>query len=166
MCRPRNASRWGSSTRSADEGKLKETAVAFARKIVAEKEPLKKVRDNNAKLEAAKGHPEIFANFRKENARKFRGFLAPEYNIRCIEAAVNEPFEEGLKTERKLFLELMTGPQSAAQRYVFFAERMANKIPDVPDDTKTDPGQQGRRHRRRHDGRRHRDELRQCRHCR
>ncbi len=119
------------------EGKLKESAIAFTRKIVGG--PLKKVRDNNAKVEAARGHPEIFANFRKENARKFRGFLAPEYNIRCIEAAVNQPFEDGLKTERKLFLELMTGTQSAAQRYVFFAERQASKIPDVPADTPTIP---------------------------
>jgi 3-hydroxyacyl-CoA dehydrogenase len=52
---------------------------------------------------------------------------------------VNEPFDEGLKTERKLFMELMMGPQSAAQRYSFFAERTANKIPDVPDDTPTLP---------------------------
>jgi 3-hydroxyacyl-CoA dehydrogenase len=29
-------------------------------------------------------------------------------------------------------MELMTGPQSAAQRYAFFAERAANKIPDIP----------------------------------
>jgi 3-hydroxyacyl-CoA dehydrogenase len=118
-----------------EEGKLREGALAFARKILAEGRPLKKVRDLNDKVEAARGHPEIFADFRKANARKFRGFLAPEYNIRCIEAAVNEPFDDGIKTERRLFMELMTGPQSAAQRYSFFAERQANKIPDVPDDT-------------------------------
>ncbi|HZL01474.1 MAG TPA: 3-hydroxyacyl-CoA dehydrogenase NAD-binding domain-containing protein [Caulobacteraceae bacterium] len=118
-----------------EEGKLRDGAIAFARKVVAEGRPLKRVRDSNDKVEAARGHPEMFANFRKANARKFRGFLAPEYNIRCIEAAVNEPFEEGLKTERRLFMELMTGPQSAAQRYAFFAERQAAKIPDVPDDT-------------------------------
>ncbi|MBI3677583.1 MAG: enoyl-CoA hydratase/isomerase family protein [Proteobacteria bacterium] len=117
------------------EGQLKQGAVAFAKKVLAEKRPLKKVRENNAKVEAARGKPEIFANFRKENGRKFRGFLAPEYNIRCIEAAVNQSFEDGLKTERKLFMELVTGTQSAAQRYVFFAERQAWKIPDVPDDT-------------------------------
>jgi 3-hydroxyacyl-CoA dehydrogenase len=121
------------------EGTLRAGAVAFARKIVAEKRPLKKVRDSNEKVEAARGHPEIFANFRKENARKFRGFLAPEYNVRCIEAAVNQPFDEGLKTERKLFLELVTGSQSAAQRYVFFAERQVWKMPDVPADTPTIP---------------------------
>jgi 3-hydroxyacyl-CoA dehydrogenase len=82
-----------------------------------------------------RGKPELFADFRKANARKFRGFLAPEYNIRCIEAAVNLPFDEGLKTERKLFMELMQGTQSAAQRYVFFAERRLPRSPDVPDDT-------------------------------
>jgi 3-hydroxyacyl-CoA dehydrogenase len=122
-----------------EEGKLKEGALAFANKAVAEKKPLVKVRDNDSKIAEAKGHPEIFAEFRKANARKFRGFLAPEYNIRCIEAAVNEPFDEGLKTERKLFNELMMGSQSAAQRYYFFAERQAQKIPDVPDDTPTRP---------------------------
>ncbi len=123
----------------APEGTLKQTAVAFTRRIVAENKPLRKVRENNAKVEAARDHPKIFENFRKAKARKFRGFQAPESNIRCIEAAVSLPFEEGLKTERKLFLELMTGPQSAAQRYAFFAERQANKIPDVPDDTATLP---------------------------
>jgi len=118
-----------------EESGLLAGAVAFARKVLAENRPLKKVRDLNDKVEAARGRPEIFADFRKENARKFRGFLAPEYNIQCIEAAVNQPFDEGLKTERKLFLELVTGVQSAAQRYVFFAERQVWKLPDVPDDT-------------------------------
>ncbi|MDO8838122.1 MAG: 3-hydroxyacyl-CoA dehydrogenase NAD-binding domain-containing protein [Parvibaculum sp.] len=123
----------------AEEGKLREGAVAFAKKIVAEKRPLKKVRDLNDKVEAARGKPEIFAEFRKANARKFRGFLAPEYNIQCIEAAVNLPFDEGIKVEQKLFRELVTGTQSAAQRHVFFAERQVWKLPDVPADTPTIP---------------------------
>ncbi|MFT4100610.1 MAG: 3-hydroxyacyl-CoA dehydrogenase NAD-binding domain-containing protein [Burkholderiaceae bacterium] len=122
-----------------DENGLRAGAIAFARRIVAEKRPLKKVRDSDDKMIEARKHPEIFADFRKANARKFRGFLAPEYNIRCVEAAVNQPFDEGLKTERSLFTELMTGTQSAAQRYVFFAERQVWKIPDVPADTPTVP---------------------------
>jgi 3-hydroxyacyl-CoA dehydrogenase len=122
-----------------DEGALRAGAVSFAHRIAAEGRPLKKVRESNEKVEAARGHPEIFESFRKANARKFRGFLAPEYNIRCIEAAVNEPFEDGLKTERRLFGELISGSQSAAQRYAFFAERQAAKIPDVPDDTAVIP---------------------------
>ncbi len=119
----------------AEEGKLREGAIAFAKKVVAENRPLKKVREMNDKVEAARGKPEIFENFRKANARKFRGFLAPEYNIQCIEAAVNLPFEEGIKVEQKLFRELVTGTQSAAQRHVFFAERQVWKLPDVPADT-------------------------------
>ena len=118
-----------------DEGKLREGAVAFARALVAERRPLKKVRDLDQPLAAARAHPEIFSEFRKANARKFRGFEAPEYNIRCVEAAVNLPFDEGLAFERKLFLELLAGVQSAAQRYAFFAERAVWKIPDVPGDT-------------------------------
>jgi 3-hydroxyacyl-CoA dehydrogenase len=121
------------------EGGLRAGAIAFAKKVIAENRPLKKARDMNAKVEAARGKPEIFADFRKANARKFRGFLAPEYNIRTIEAAVNQPFDEGIKVERKLFQELMAGVQSAAQRYVFFAERQVWKIPDVADDTPTIP---------------------------
>lgn len=121
------------------EGELRSGAVAFAKKVIAEKRPLKKVRDLNDKVLAARGKPEIFADFRKANARKFRGFLAPEYNIRCIEAAVNLPFEEGLALERKLFVELMQGTQSAAQRHVFFAERQVWKVPDIADDTPTIP---------------------------
>ena len=122
-----------------DEAGLRAGAVAFAHKIAAEGRPLKKVRESSEKVEAARGHPEIFANFRKANARKFRGFLAPEAIIKTVEAAVDQPFDEGLKTERKLFGELIASSQSAAQRYAFFAERQAAKIPDVPDDTATIP---------------------------
>ena len=121
------------------EGDLRGGAVAFAKKVIAEKRPLRKVRDLNDKVVAARGKPEIFAEFRKANARRFRGFLAPEYNIRTIEAAVSLPFAAGLQLEHKLFMELMGGTQSAAQRYVFFAERQVWKIPDVPEDTPTIP---------------------------
>ena len=87
------------------------------------KERLLSYREITDKIEEARRNPEVFDQFRRTIARKTRGFLAPEYNIRCIEAAVNQPFDEGLKTERTLFMELMQGVQSAAQRYVFFAER-------------------------------------------
>ncbi|WP_051071515.1 3-hydroxyacyl-CoA dehydrogenase NAD-binding domain-containing protein [Ilumatobacter coccineus] len=114
---------------------LRAAAVAFANKAVDENMPRTRVRDRNELVEQHKGDEQTFADFRKGIARKTRGFLAPEYNIRCIEAAANLPFDEGLKVEGKLFMELMTGPQSAAQRYYFFAERAANKIPDIPKDT-------------------------------
>jgi 3-hydroxyacyl-CoA dehydrogenase len=119
------------------EGELRAGAIAFARTVLTENRPLRKVRDNDDKLIAARAHPEIFTNVRQANARKFRGFPAPEANIQCVEAAVNLSFDEGLATERRLFTELVAGTPSIAQRYAFFAERKATKIPDVPDDTPT-----------------------------
>jgi len=117
------------------QGDLTAAAVAFAEKVLAEKRPLKKIRDLDDKLAAVRGKPEVFANFRKSVARQTRGFRAPENIIKAVEAAVGLPFAEGLKRERELFLELLSSPESKAQRYFFFAEREAAKIPDVPADT-------------------------------
>ena len=123
----------------AEEDKLLEGAISFAEKIVSEKRPLVKIRDAEDKIVADRGNEALFADFRKSIARKTRGFLAPEYNIQCIEAAVNKPFDEGLKVEQELFMKLMTGNQSAAQRYMFFAQRQVTKIPDIEPDTEVKP---------------------------
>ncbi|MEK7384804.1 MAG: 3-hydroxyacyl-CoA dehydrogenase NAD-binding domain-containing protein, partial [candidate division NC10 bacterium] len=117
------------------DGDLTAAGVAFAERVLAEQRPLKKIRDLDDKLAAVRGKPEVFADFRKSVARQTRGFRAPENCIKAVEAAVTLPFAEGLKRERELFLELMASPESKAQRYFFFAEREAAKIPDVPADT-------------------------------
>lgn len=117
-----------------DEANLRGGAITFAQKVVAENRPLKKIRDRSITAD-----PALFAEFRAANARKFRGFDAPEANIKCIEAAVSLPFEEGMKRERELFMGLMTGTQSAAQRHIFFAERQAARIKDLPEGTTPRP---------------------------
>ena len=119
----------------ASENQLLEDSTSFAKEILANNRPLKKVRDMDEKVIAARGNDQLFSDFRKSIARKTRGFLAPEYNIQCIEAAVNKSFEEGIKVERDLFLKLVTGNQSAAQRYFFFSQRQVAKIPDIPRET-------------------------------
>src|SRR6185295_7754779 len=63
----------------------------------------------------------------------------PESNIRAVQAATQKPFAEGVIEERKLFMELMGGEQSAAQRYFFFAERKASKIEGLPENTAPRP---------------------------
>lgn len=111
----------------APEGELRGGAIAFARNVVAERRPLRPLRDDDSRIRPAR--PEIFAAFREANAARFRGFNAPESTIRCIEAAVNAAsFEDGLAVERALFLERLHDAQSAAQRYYFFAERQARKL--------------------------------------
>ncbi len=119
------------------EGDLTAGAVAFAERVVAEARPLRRVRDLDDKLAPARGKPEIFAEFRKSVARQTRGFRAPEACIQAVEAAVNLPFAQGIARERELFRELLASAESKAQRYFFFAEREAAKIPDVPADTPT-----------------------------
>ena len=123
---------------AAEDG-LREDSINFAKKIVSENRPLVKISEMNDKVEAARGNENIFTDFRTSIARRARGFLAPEYNIQCIEAAVNNSFDEGIKIERKLFMELVTGTQSAAQRYAFFAQRQVAKIPDIEPDTEIKP---------------------------
>src|SRR5262247_2226354 len=117
------------------DGDLTAAGVAFAEKVLDERRPLRKIRDLDDKLAAVRGKPEVFANFRKSIARQTRGFRAPENIVKAVEAAVALPFEQGLQRERELFAELFGSPESKAQRYFFFAEREAAKIPDVPADT-------------------------------
>ncbi|OLB51587.1 MAG: 3-hydroxyacyl-CoA dehydrogenase [Candidatus Rokubacteria bacterium 13_2_20CM_2_70_11] len=117
------------------DGDLTGAGVAFAEKVLDDNRPLKKIRDVEDKIAQARGKPEVFASFRKSVARQTRGFRAPESCIKAVEAAVALPFDAGLTRERELFLELLASPESRAQRYFFFAERDAAKIPDVPPDT-------------------------------
>src|SRR6266446_612773 len=117
------------------DGDLATAGVAFAEKVLDEQRPLRKIRDLTDKIAAARSKPEIFAEFRKSVARQTRGFRAPESIVKAVEAAVSLPFDQGIKRERELFVELLNSPESKAQRYFFFAEREAAKIPDVPADT-------------------------------
>ena len=113
------------------EGDLLEAAVAYARELVAQNAPLKRVRDQQVKVES----PTAIADFEKSIARKARGFKAPWNIIKTVQAAIDLPFDQGLARERELFQELLTSSESAAQRYYFFAEREAAKLKDVPADT-------------------------------
>ncbi len=135
----KQALEWGVVDTLVEEGKLREGALAFARQVIDTHMPLRKIRDRNDKIEAARDRPEIFDKVRREYARKYRGFEAWQAALRAVQAAVDLPFDEGMKLERQTFLNLIPTPQSRAQRYVFFAERKVWKIADVPDDTPTLP---------------------------
>src|SRR5688572_12665363 len=116
------------------EGDLEQHAVAFAEEV-RDIRPTPKSSERDDKLAEARANPAMFDEFRKAYARKFRGFDAPEYNVRAIEAAVAKPYAEGVLDERRLFMELMTGTQARAQQYFFFAERKAAKIEGLPENT-------------------------------
>ena len=109
---------------------------AFARKVLGEKRPLRKLRDDDSKLAAAKADRSIFTNAVAALTKKARGLEAPFAAADAVGAAIDHPFDEGLKKEREGFLKLMNGDQSKAQRYAFFSEREAAKVAGVPEGTK------------------------------
>ncbi|RJF85922.1 3-hydroxyacyl-CoA dehydrogenase [Sphingomonas cavernae] len=114
--------------RLAGEDSLVADAIAFAGEV-KDVRPIPRIRDKTATAS-----PELFETFRKANAKRFRGFDAPEANIKCVEAATKLPFAEGLDFERQEFTKLMFGTQSAAMRHIFFAERKAAKIDGIAPD--------------------------------
>jgi 3-hydroxyacyl-CoA dehydrogenase len=116
----------------AGEGRLRDDAVAYARAVLAEGRSIVRVRDRNERIDIARQDPALFERFREHHAAAMRGLRAPENIVKAVEAAVNLPFDEGIKREWELFLELVDSTEAKAQRYFFFAERATAKIPDLP----------------------------------
>lgn len=114
-------------------------AELFVRKLVAEKRPLRRLRDDDSKIAAAKADRSIFTNAVAAMTKKSRGLEAPFAAADAVGYAIDLPFDEGLKKEREGFLKLVASDQSKAQRYAFFAEREASKIAGVPEGTKSRP---------------------------
>ena len=115
------------------DGDFAAGTLAFAERIAA-KRPLPKVRDIKLTYPNADGYFEFARNTVKAVAPNYP---APLKCIDAVAAAVDKPFEEGLRFERDLFRQLMLTPESRALRHAFFAERAASKIPDIPENTPT-----------------------------
>jgi len=115
------------------EGDLMEGAIAFANKV-ADVRPLPKVRDIKIDYPNYEG----FLQFSRNTVRAMAGpFPAPLKCVEAVAAAVTKKFDDGIKFERDLFVELVQTTESKALRHAFFGERAASKIPDVPEDTPT-----------------------------
>ena len=115
------------------DGDLVEGAISYARDLVDSGAPLKRIRDVN--IDPATIEPGFFEQARKRVNARARGQIAQDRIVSCLEAAVNLPIDKGLKRERELFIELLTSPESAAMRHIFFAERQAAKIKGLPRET-------------------------------
>jgi len=118
------------------DGDIVDGAIAFARKVVADGGKVRKIRNESARVAADRQNPELFANARKDAARRMRGRFAPEMIIQCVEAAVNlNDFDAGMAVEQECFRRCLSHPQREALIHLFFSEREVAKIPDVPRDT-------------------------------
>jgi 3-hydroxyacyl-CoA dehydrogenase len=119
------------------EGDLLPGALAFAHEVAGRAAP--RTRKRNEKLASAAENAVIFSAARETAAKKQRGLLAPAKAIDAVEAATKMPFEEGCKFEQKLFLECLFSEQSKSLIHVFFSEREAAKVPDIPKQTNVIP---------------------------
>ena len=114
------------------EGELLPAALDFARRVVSEERPLRRLRDQSIDASAA----EPYLQFARNTVRTIaKNLPAPMQCIEAVAAAVNKPFDEGMKIERAAFIELMNTPESRALRHVFAAERAASKVDGLPADT-------------------------------
>src|SRR5437764_10096604 len=84
------------------------------------------------KLAPIRENPAKFAEIAASVSKRTRGLHAPAAAIEAVRWALDVPFEEAERRVRSAFQELRQGEQSKAQRYIFFAEREAAKVPGLP----------------------------------
>lgn len=108
---------------------LTAAVTAYAHSLASEAAPVRSCNDIDIKPDHL---PEgFFDDFRAGIASKTQGYPAPEAAIQAVEAAVGQPFRDGLAREQALFFELGETPQARALQHLFFAERASRKIPGL-----------------------------------
>ena len=112
-------------------------SIGFIKDKAESNEDHPKVRDLNSKMIEARGDDKVLLEAQAMASKGRKGQFAPGQIIKCVEAAINiDNFDEGLKKEGEYFLECLMHPQREAMIHIFFGERAASKISDVPKDTK------------------------------
>ena len=112
-------------------------SIEFIKEISNNTEHHPKVRDFNEKVIDARGNDNILLEAQAMAAKTRKGQFAPGQIIKCVESAINiDDFDEGLKKEGEYFLECLMHPQREAMIHIFFGERAASKISDLPKETK------------------------------
>jgi 3-hydroxyacyl-CoA dehydrogenase len=118
-------------------GDVLEAAIVLARTAAGVQRPLRLASNVNDRITGV--DPAVFAEFRQKLQSRGRGQLAPWKIIDCIEAACSRPKEEAFQFERDSYNECRESPQRTALVHLFFAEREARKIPDMPTDIRPLP---------------------------
>ncbi|MEX3636855.1 3-hydroxyacyl-CoA dehydrogenase NAD-binding domain-containing protein [Paraburkholderia sp. BR14320] len=118
--------------RLGDSGDILAEGLAYTHELLAAHAPMRRTRDAAALSDRAASLAAV-AKARDETAKKARGLFSPLKIVDAVEAAIEQPFDEGLKFERKLFLQCLDSPQRAGLVHAFFAEREVLKAPETRD---------------------------------
>ncbi|CAE6693993.1 3-hydroxyacyl-CoA dehydrogenase NAD-binding domain-containing protein [Paraburkholderia domus] len=104
--------------------------LAYVHELLAAHAPVRRTRDAAALSDRAASLAAV-ATARAETTKKSHGLFSPLKIVDAVEAAVEQSFEDGLRLERKLFLECIDSPQRAGLIHAFFAEREVLKAPET-----------------------------------
>ena len=111
------------------DGDLLQGALAFTESLFAQGSGVRRTRDQSIVMEGVGAT--FLDDLRRKVAELEPGNVAKLAVIDCL-AATALPFAEGLQFEHEKFLQMLESPESKALRYVFFAERQAAKLADLP----------------------------------
>jgi len=111
---------------------LLDDAIAFAQSKVG---AIRKTRERSERIASRDAGIAACAAARAALAKTARGVKAPFTAVDAIEGAFTLDFEGGSLRERELFADCVMSHESRALRHMFFADREAAKVPDVPKDT-------------------------------
>ena len=104
--------------------------LAYANQLLDDKAPVRRTREATALADKAAAQAEL-DTIKADSAKKTRGLFSPGKIIECVQGALDLPFDEGMKNERKLFVQCLESPQRAGLIHAFFAERETAKIPEA-----------------------------------
>jgi 3-hydroxyacyl-CoA dehydrogenase len=119
----------------AVDGNLEAAAIAFAREIIAKNlssADLPRARSCEAAIAAARANPQIFERARANVRRRYRGFNARIRAIDAVENALTMSFDDAFKAEVDIFEDCVRTAEHRALSHLFFAEREARRLPDLP----------------------------------
>lgn len=94
----------------------------------------RRIRDRHVE-----GSPDTLDSIAAPHLRRARGAPAPAKAVEAVRMSYATPIDEGLAWERETFSALNVSPESKAQRHIFFAERDARKVDDLPPETPLRP---------------------------
>src|SRR5690606_16018849 len=105
--------------------------LAYARELLAQGAAPRRTRDATAALADRAAAQAAIDAARAQVEARARGLFSPAKIIDAVQAALDQPFDAGLRTERALFLQCLDSPQRAGLVHAFFAERETAKAPET-----------------------------------
>lgn len=108
-----------------------QAGLDYVRELLAAGAPVRPTRNVRIAVADMPAASQALDTARALLGKKYRGLFSPARIVDAVQAALDRPFDEGLRLERDYFLQCLDTPQRQALVYAFFAEREAAKAPEA-----------------------------------